>query len=1102
MIARQYQFQFFLNAKHDLSIDGKSSSHPHTWEIGLALVKESEEFEQFTALESVIKKHLDKYESKHLNNIEPFSTFPPTLEIIGEVLYMQLSEILETSNWKISSLEISETASRKYVIKDIGYRFRGFNPITQIDNSSISKNNEKKTIGFESNSITAAVSKFVQDESKLEEGLKTQVKIDYQDDLNLNKEPKPNEVSNPYENYEKNAISELREQLNSLQNILATQNHSQQKNIMELESKLIETNESLIGSSVVFDNNYKHEDTAMKQERFIKKRLTDDQQLKVRDNGESDTIKNKKLKSLFVITLMLIASFAVVIAWATKDGLYPWGSDTWGHLFKTHFLYKEVIKGNIFPKYTNLWYNGIQPFRYWAPFPYYLILIGELLTGGNSLVSFYIFVGIIYVVGSIPFIILGKSKGNIYLGTIIGIIYFILPDNYRLLFAEGNLPRVVVSMIFPYMVLMMFFYLEKPTNRKLVVLSALMFLITLTHAMIAALTGIIMFLFLLIRSIVTRRQYKESVYILISLLLGIVISGIWLYPALKGGIISIDSSSVMESLTYTINQMLNPFYRVTEHTDAYYFGLSVFIITCLGLFISKGQNKASFILVIIIFLGTTKWFLFALQKLPMSELFWMMRFTPMAMVFFLMGIINWKELKTKVMVAIILMILVDCIFTMAVVNASLPINRANQSIDFATHIATQRVAMMDLSTYDSDPSYFLSYSNSNSSIPQVFGWAWQGASTATKIVEINEAFVKGYYNFMFDELLELGSDTIIVRKKYIEDHERLVESAKLVGYKLVKEFSEDYVFKYDVNYCFGSKVEYEYLAIGKYSHNIIMAFPEIIAGNDIVFDHYNMDDLKKYKKILLTGFEYDDKLLAESMIKELAENGIEVIIDMTGQESDMYSMRPEFMDVIAQPLNIAGSYPVLDLDGSSYILDNFSKSTPRFNTFYLSNLDVENGTTKIDNQEMVFYGSKGNDNIKFVGLNLFYYLFSNHDETGLDLVSQMIGISKENLPKRDIVKVQINLKKNRLEINAEPGTLVPIAAIDAFESKQAIYEMDDLLLLIEGNTNIDINYPYLTFGGVISLVGLLALGFFIRYLSDLEKAFVMLVQKIKNIITS
>ena len=253
----------------------------------------------------------------------------------------------------------------------------------------------------------------------------------------------------------------------------------------------------------------------------------------------------------------------------------------------------------------------------------------------------------------------------------------------------------------------------------------------------------------------------------------------------------------------------------------------------------------------------------------------------------------------------------------------------------------------------------------------------------------------------------------------------------------------------------------------------MLAFPQFRAEKEVYIDRYDMDYLISFKKIVLSGFKYDNKERAEEMIKELAKNGVEVFIDLAGQEDNMYSMRAEFLDVIAEPLNIKGSYPALIMGEDHHVLGNFDLDSYEWNTLSLANMDEDIGVATIDNQGYSFYGTKHDKNIHFVGFNLFYYLYAQRDQSGLKLMGNILGIEPETLPEREVVEVKFSVSKNHIEFNAEAGTLMPVAKLDAFESLQSIDEVNNLCLLVEGNTNIEVVYPYAKKGWIIALVGMM-----------------------------
>lgn len=97
----------------------------------------------------------------------------------------------------------------------------------------------------------------------------------------------------------------------------------------------------------------------------------------------------------------------------TSKGTYPWGSDSWYHLFKVHLLYESILSGNLYPLYTDLWYNGIQPLRYWAPLPYYILAGFEFLTGGNYAAAYNSFIIFVFLAGAAGWLP-GILDGEVY----------------------------------------------------------------------------------------------------------------------------------------------------------------------------------------------------------------------------------------------------------------------------------------------------------------------------------------------------------------------------------------------------------------------------------------------------------------------------------------------------------------------------------------------------------------------------------------------------------------------------------------------------------------------------------------------------------------
>ena len=114
---QQYKFKFYLNARHAIYINGRLGDvHPHTWEIILHVTKLKSGFIKFGEVEKQIEEFVDSYQSKTLNDVEPFDKINPTLENCARYFKDRIQVILNANGWVLLMLEISETPARTYVL--------------------------------------------------------------------------------------------------------------------------------------------------------------------------------------------------------------------------------------------------------------------------------------------------------------------------------------------------------------------------------------------------------------------------------------------------------------------------------------------------------------------------------------------------------------------------------------------------------------------------------------------------------------------------------------------------------------------------------------------------------------------------------------------------------------------------------------------------------------------------------------------------------------------------------------------------------------------------------------------------------------------------
>ena len=809
-------------------------------------------------------------------------------------------------------------------------------------------------------------------------------------------------------------------------------------------------------------------------------------------------MQQKKEWSFIKMTFFILASLlgaAAFSAFLFHNTIYPESAlvDTFGHFFKINYLYDSLMNGVWYPVYTEYWYNSIELFRYWPPFSYYVAAIIQFMVGGDVLNAYFVFAGVVYFVNMVGWFLIGKRQKRWGFAFVLGNLYFFCPDNIRVFLAEGNIPRIFIAALLPYAFYFTWEILYYQNYKKLINLGVITWVITLSHYMIAAMTGISIFIFCAVYSIMNM-QWKQIVYITIDLALAYMTMGIGLFPGLLGGGLTSQSS---EASVSTISQWaqeavksLNPLFRVDGGaTSSFYFGLVIFIIALLGTIAADKKMGAGFITTLFIFLSTTTAASAVVRLLPMSQVFWMQRFVPMAMCIFFLSLLLWKKLKKTVIVVFTLLMIID-----SVGEAALLIRIKDRSIreeveqevslyllPVAKEITKNRLGILDYSLWGSIPSWYLTGDMDESNVQYSFGWAYQGAETIENIVSLNEAAEGAFYEYTFDRLLELGDDVVLVDKKSfpVEHRDRILEAATKVGYSLYEE-NEEALLLYieNVNGQFGIVKEYENLAIGSNAHEICYLYPNFGWGNSNVLEDYSPEELKKYDKLYLSGFTYRDKAVAEKLLTDVAESGVQIYIDMQHIPLDKLSGKSEFLGVYAQFVAFTEKFPILATDnGSQFKLDFKTAGYSTWNTVYITGASDRIKDAYYDNAtKLTYVATNGNPNITFLGFNPVYYYHESRIPELLTFLNEVFDEEYGQICKSELVPVELTYDAYRITVKTESDNVnTGIANLDCFVPavKNNKVSVHNLICVNSGTTIFNVKYSHFALGMAVSVTGLL-----------------------------
>lgn len=805
------------------------------------------------------------------------------------------------------------------------------------------------------------------------------------------------------------------------------------------------------------------------EEELVSNRPTD---LSVSEHIESSASASGRKSILFsVLSIVIILAANGLIYYQLLSTYpqqsYPWGSDVWGHLYKAKFLYQAILDGNLYPQYFPWWYNGIQLFRYWAPVPYYL-LAGLIFLCKDIYLANICYVIFCSVIGSLGWLTIHRYIGRIP-ALLIAALWIINPDNLRVIFTEGNIPRTLSMALVPlaiYFALEIYHEHAGPVKKLVYVL--LLSLAVLTHAMLGAILVAGLCIWLLLSCWFEHKSIYFAMRFVLLSFCGVMLTCWWLIPALSGGITSIDSKAAQDAIYFfPFSLSLNPFLRA-GNAELFYLGISYMGLLLFGFFNwsnRKSYQKSALIIGALIFLSTTTIIKPLYLKMPLSSLIWPLRLVTFGMGMILIGSVNWnfykdakkgnKRIAIMVFVLVIGLAFIDSYQSLSFAHFRTYPAEIASGIKAASTQEGFKLAAVDIGQFGSLPTYV---SSSEFEREQVFGWAWQGAQTGPNISRINTALDNNWYNYAIDRLQELGASQLLLKKDTLDNNISFEKSAMAAGYSRTFENSIASVYSLKGG-PYAITADYKAFAIGRGGTYAAMVFPLMYSGESVFIDDYSLQDLLDYDVLFLSAFDWHNKETAEQRVTDYVEAGGRAIVDLTGVKSDTFSSRPVFLGVHGEPVSLVNP-AAINHEKEDYYLQSFDEDNIPWIALTLDGLDRQETTMYYRGNEVAIGGYKdiGQGELAFVGLNLPYHVFLTHDSSALTVLEDYLKISAGEVPKRTIIPLPAytaNGNGCNVTIDIPPeleekSIILPIAFLDSLQIKLSdqsiqISELDNLI---------------------------------------------------------
>ncbi len=821
--------------------------------------------------------------------------------------------------------------------------------------------------------------------------------------------------------------------------------------------------------------------------------------------------KKKKKRARYIAIPFIVVGYVLVgmlVSFFTaRSGTYPAGSDTMFYVYRGDLIYNSIKNsGNFYPLIDPQWYNGVQSFRYWSPLSSYILAGCQALAGGSCFDGYLIFVGLMYFFCAIPWMYIGYRHDRPVLGSLIGAIWFFVPNNLFMLYAEGVLARAISMTVMPIFIVSIYDYLSEGNWKKLITIILSFMFIIMCHVGWAGMVLISVAIFFLFYYILNRRSLRGTHRILnicVSCALSMIICGIWVIPSLRGGITGIDSSTIMANFFQPLSKSISPVSIASSKvlnrwSDpavnlSPYFGCAAFILGFIGAFLSKRQCAPGFITAVFICLMTTTAAYPILLVLPGSQYLWMLRFFSIALTFLYTSLLFWKSLKKGILGVIMASLIVESFLGIGMMtgreNWVKPQDRYDlleeqYLIDIGKQETIQRFSAPEPFGGLYEAVYVMA-GYGDDRVPISYGQGVQAASDYRNIIQVNESTERYSFLYTFDRLLELGNDTVLFPIANYSGRAKILNTldidsaARKSGYTLV-ESNDDYRLYHlddklleNIDKNFGVISDYRGIGIGRGAPTISIDFPMVEETVSWCLNDYSYEELSQYDIVFLDGFTYTDKAAAEEMLIKLSENGTRIIIMADGIPDDEHTGNRSFLGLECFPIRFKNGYPELDTIDGYLNCDLFPAGYTDWLTVYVNGLDEVWGTVDDFEQNLPFFGTVKNDNIVVIGLNLSYHYALTKDPTVGALLSHAYRVNTYELPEREIVPLQIDYYNDRIEILSDyDNVCTTLAWHDIFEPDNGAYTKNRLTFVNKGKTVIKLHYPYFWQGLAVTIFGI------------------------------
>lgn len=111
-----YRWHFHFNAMHNITPDDEEAKHPHSFLVILCMEIAEVNLVEQKQCEKDVRKYIDQYVGKYLNEMNEFQNQVPTIEVICEKMYYDIEKIVEKSGMKLIQIEVGDSPVKLFAM--------------------------------------------------------------------------------------------------------------------------------------------------------------------------------------------------------------------------------------------------------------------------------------------------------------------------------------------------------------------------------------------------------------------------------------------------------------------------------------------------------------------------------------------------------------------------------------------------------------------------------------------------------------------------------------------------------------------------------------------------------------------------------------------------------------------------------------------------------------------------------------------------------------------------------------------------------------------------------------------------------------------------